>query len=224
VPQGIAFFGPPLTDEPVMGEVACLIDDGFDPTQLNGCSAVLDPGSLAGKIALVDRGTCAFSAKVRTAQDAGAIGAIVVNSAGTGILNLGGTDAAVTIPSVGVGSYDGNLIREAVCPDAALFLQDYRFQVTSRWHSGGEVGPAKAAGMTDSAGFFSFFDPSNLEVVTKVLNACTFLDGYLIGLAGLTNVGVDLTLLDMVAGGGLSTSVEEGTPFPAIFDVAGVCP
>jgi len=43
------------------------------------CSA-LPAGSLAGKIALISRGSCTFSQKIRDAQDAGAVGAIIVNN------------------------------------------------------------------------------------------------------------------------------------------------
>lgn len=43
------------------------------------CSA-LPGGSLAGKIAVLSRGTCTFSTKIRNAQDAGAVATIVVNN------------------------------------------------------------------------------------------------------------------------------------------------
>ena len=43
------------------------------------CTA-LPANSLAGKIALVSRGTCTFSEKIRSAQNAGAIAALVVNN------------------------------------------------------------------------------------------------------------------------------------------------
>src|SRR5207248_2297041 len=44
----------------------------------NGCTAI--SGSLAGEIALIARGTCSFSTKIRNAQTAGALGVIVYNS------------------------------------------------------------------------------------------------------------------------------------------------
>jgi minor extracellular serine protease Vpr len=44
------------------------------------CSA-LPAGSLAGKIALISRGTCTFSAKIRNAESAGALATLVVNNA-----------------------------------------------------------------------------------------------------------------------------------------------
>src|SRR5438876_116555 len=62
------------------------------------CSA-LPAGSLTGKIALISRGTCTFSQKIRDAQDAGAVGAIIVNNvAGDPIaMGLGGIPNEPTI-------------------------------------------------------------------------------------------------------------------------------
>ncbi len=57
--------------------------------------------SVAGKIALVQRGTCSFIIKVRAAQAAGATGVIVVNNA-TGYISMGGDGSTPdpTIPAV----------------------------------------------------------------------------------------------------------------------------
>lgn len=63
----------------------------------NGLGVACTPlpaGSLAGKIAVVSRGTCSFSLKIRNAQDAGAVATIVVNNV-PGDPTAMGTDAAV---------------------------------------------------------------------------------------------------------------------------------
>jgi minor extracellular serine protease Vpr len=69
------------------------------------CTA-LPAGSLTGKIAVVSRGTCVFSAKVKAAQDAGAIATIVVNNVAGDPIAMA-TDASVqpppTIPAYMVG-------------------------------------------------------------------------------------------------------------------------
>src|SRR5262249_4574384 len=44
-----------------------------------GCDA-LAPGSLAGRIALISRGVCNFSVKIRNAQAAGALAVLIVNN------------------------------------------------------------------------------------------------------------------------------------------------
>ena len=73
------------------------------------CLPNLTAGSLTGKIALVSRGVCTFSEKIRNAQDAGAIAVIVVNNvAGDPIaMGLGGIANEPTIPAVMVSRPDG---------------------------------------------------------------------------------------------------------------------
>ncbi len=90
--------------------------DASGPSTTDGCSPLTNAAAVAGKIALLDRGTCGFLVKVQNAQAAGAIGAIVVNNA-VGDPNLtvmGGTappGPAVTIPSVFISLADGNTIK-----------------------------------------------------------------------------------------------------------------
>jgi hypothetical protein len=50
------------------------------PTTTDGCTAFTNAAPVAGKIALIERGTCGFTIKVKNAQDAGAIGAIIYNN------------------------------------------------------------------------------------------------------------------------------------------------
>ncbi len=70
----------------------------------DGCTSM---PSMLGKIALIDRGNCDFVTKVKNAQAANAVGAIVANNAGDDILTMGGTDSTITIPSIFVGQSDG---------------------------------------------------------------------------------------------------------------------
>lgn len=58
-------------------------------------------GSLAGKIALISRGACTFSEKIRNSQDAGAIAAVVVNNVAGDptAMGLGGIANEPTIPA-----------------------------------------------------------------------------------------------------------------------------
>lgn len=46
-------------------------------TPANGCTAIT---GVAGDLAIIDRGVCSFSTKIRNAQSAGAVGVIVVNN------------------------------------------------------------------------------------------------------------------------------------------------
>jgi PA domain/Secretion system C-terminal sorting domain/Calx-beta domain len=70
-----------------------------------GCTA-FTPGSLTGKIALIQRGTCSFAIKAQNAQAAGAIGVLIYNNA-AGNLNIGGAAPTVTIPVYGITQADG---------------------------------------------------------------------------------------------------------------------
>jgi hypothetical protein len=91
-----------------------LADDGAAPTS-DACTALVNGAQVAGKIAIVDRGVCAFTVKVKACQDVGAIGVIVAdNAAGAPPAGLGGTDATITIPSVRVTQADGVTLKAQI--------------------------------------------------------------------------------------------------------------
>lgn len=97
----------------IKGDVVRLIDgNDTDSGSVNdGCEAATNGADLAGKIAIIDRGSCNFTAKVKHAQDVGAIAAIVVNNNNDGTpAPMGGSDASVTIPSIGLNYADGHAI------------------------------------------------------------------------------------------------------------------
>ncbi|MCV2363180.1 M4 family metallopeptidase [Paucibacter sp. DJ1R-11] len=103
---GTAAFGP-QTFPALSGEVVG-VDVGSTSA---GCTAPL-AANVSGKIAFIDRGTCGYAVKVKNAQLAGAIGVIVGNNTGgTAIVNMGGADASITIPSLSVSQNDGSAIK-----------------------------------------------------------------------------------------------------------------
>lgn len=106
---GDAAFGPTVESSPVSGLVV-LVQDAVAPTG-DGCEALANGAALAGNIAMVDRGVCAFVNKVQAAQDAGAIGVIVVNNVAGPAASMGGTSATITIPSVMISLADGNALK-----------------------------------------------------------------------------------------------------------------
>lgn len=116
-----AEFGPALNATGITASVA-VANDGTGTTS-DACEA-LPAGSLSGLLGLIDRGTCTFVVKVKNAQNAGAVGVIMVNNAGDGVFTMGGTDATITIPSVFVGQTDGNAIRNALPTTATIRLND----------------------------------------------------------------------------------------------------
>jgi minor extracellular serine protease Vpr len=70
----------------------------------NACTA-LPAGSLTGEIAAVSRGVCAFSVKIRNAQNAGAVAVLVVNNVAGDPTAMGsdGTPNQPTIPAYMLG-------------------------------------------------------------------------------------------------------------------------
>ena len=111
---GEAQFGPPINSTPVSGALQAL-----DGAARDGCTAPLP--SFVGKIALLDRGNCNFTVKVRNAQVAGAVAVVVAdNVAGSPPGLMGGTDPAITIPSVRITQTDGTALRNALVPGPVM--------------------------------------------------------------------------------------------------------
>lgn len=101
-----ASFGPANAN--VTAELI-LMNDGNAPNT-DGCTAAIN--NIAGKIVLIDRGTCSFVSKVAAAQVAGAVGVIIANNiAGDPPFLMGGADPNITIPSVMVSFADGNIFK-----------------------------------------------------------------------------------------------------------------
>ncbi len=107
---GGAAFGGTVPMGGIAGELV-LVDDGVGTTS-DGCEVLVNGAEISGKIAVIDRGGCNFTLKVKNAQDAGAILAIVVNNAPNGIQQMGGTDPTVVIPGVFMSMADGQLIKD----------------------------------------------------------------------------------------------------------------
>mgnify|MGYP000326929136 FL=1 len=107
-----------------------LVEDGTpgtnpqgNPISQEGCNPLIN--DLTGKIAVVFRNTCEFGAKAFNAQNAGAVGVIVVNRNPGEWINMGpGVDGAnVTIPVVMLDFTDGmNIIQEMANGPVVMFL------------------------------------------------------------------------------------------------------
>ena len=87
-----------------------LIDDGTGAT--TGCVAASN--DLTGKIALIDRGACAFTVKALNAEAAGAIAVVVCNTStlpDTAIVMGGSDGCALTIPAVMISYNNCQIIK-----------------------------------------------------------------------------------------------------------------
>jgi minor extracellular serine protease Vpr len=96
----------PIPSTTLTGPLSDVANMG-DPS---GCGGV-PANSLAGTIALVQRGSCTFATKVQNLQAAGAIGVIITNTAGDNTLLSAAGLNSTTIPATFVGYDDGQAIR-----------------------------------------------------------------------------------------------------------------
>ena len=93
-----------------------MVDDGStgtnaqgNPISAEGCTPLIN--NLAGKIAVIYRNTCEFGAKALNAQNAGAVGVIIINR-DPEVIQMGGgaSGATVTIPVVMLSNTDGAIL------------------------------------------------------------------------------------------------------------------
>jgi hypothetical protein len=94
---------------------------GF-PVSQEGCNPLTN--NLTGKIAVIYRNTCNFSLKALNAQNAGAVGVIIINR-DPEVVGMGaGTDApSVTIPVVMLTNFDGaTLVNEMANGPVVVFM------------------------------------------------------------------------------------------------------
>lgn len=133
---GPAQFGPAFSArDPVFGEVGRVVDQASGlglactPLSVNNAAAV------KGRIALIDRGSCAFTTKVKNAQLAGAKGVFIAdNTPALPPAELFGEDATITIPSARISQADGATLKNALAnlrpgqprPLAILFENTFR--------------------------------------------------------------------------------------------------
>lgn len=97
-----AGFGPALSATGITANVALT-------TPFDGCTVISE--DLTGKIALIQRGTCNYTVKVKNAQLKGALAAIIYNAPTSApIGQMGGTDTTITIPSILIENSEGQAI------------------------------------------------------------------------------------------------------------------
>lgn len=113
---GAAQFGPAVPAAGIAGTLV-LVNDGVAAagggTLSDGCETPFT-SNVSGKIAVMDRGLCNFTVKVKNAQTAGAIAAIIANNAVDSLrlpLTMGGADATITIPSYSITQALGTALK-----------------------------------------------------------------------------------------------------------------
>ena len=113
--------------------------------------------------------------------------------------------------------------------EASMCLNDDRFRVAASWRtSAGNSGQGRAVELTDDSGYFWFFGSNNIEMVVKVLDACTLpgANNFWVFAGGLTDVEVTLTVTDTRTGQVKTYANPLGSPFQPIQDTSAfdTCP
>ncbi len=110
-----------IADRGPIKKAVVLYNDDASGTSHQACAAPANAGALAGKIALIDRGTCSFTVKVKNAQNAGAIGVIVAdNVPGEYPIIMGGTDNTITAPAFMISFETGDTIKQFLAASTAV--------------------------------------------------------------------------------------------------------
>lgn len=97
------------------------VTDGT-PADSLGCNVLTNAVDVSGKIAVIYRGDCEFGAKAKNAQDAGAVGVIIINNeSGDPLGMLAGTyGGQVTVPTVMVSDLTGATLAATVLTDDVI--------------------------------------------------------------------------------------------------------
>lgn len=159
VEVGTADFGPAATPQNFHGQVALAVDAGGASTT-DGCEAITS--DVAGKIALIDRGTCAFLVKAQNAQAAGASGVLIVNNQPAGVAGMAGDDPNMTIPTLMVAQPDGAALKANLPAQVAFVLDPTRLAGANNKHQVRLYAPAVFAPGSSISHFDTAAEPSLL--------------------------------------------------------------
>ena len=100
-----------------------------------------------------------------------------------------------------------------------LCLIGGRFKVQVRWRTpDGQLGLGHGARLSDNSGTYWFFGDSNVELLLKVLDACSFNNRFWVFFAGTTTVGFNVEVTDTRTGVTREYSNPLGLAAPAVTD------
>lgn len=124
--------------------------------------------------------------------------------------------ASVNAPTGAIEAYLDDLRLE---PIAAFLLNQDRFLVSADWETDdGRAGHAVGVELAADSGYFWFFDPTNVELIVKVLDGCAINDRFWVFAGGLTNVRVTLRVLDTTFGFEQAYVNPQSTAFQPLLD------
>lgn len=165
---------PDLSSLHVEAELALAVDGSAGDSLLCG-PALAD---LQGKIAVIYRGSCQFGIKALNAQNAGAVGVVIVNNTDGPIIEVdGGTDgSSVTIPVVMVSLQDGARISNAINAGTVS-------AVLGQFRGGSALCPDQIARVAGPAGFSDYIWSNGgtdgvIQIVDEGAYTLTFDNGF----------------------------------------------
>jgi len=110
-----AQFGPDIPTNGITQDLVLVIDNNATTDdETDACDPITNAGAISGKIAVIRRGECEFVFKVQSAQDAGAVGVIIVNNVPNEQITMSGTSFTINIPSIAVTLSVGESIIDAL--------------------------------------------------------------------------------------------------------------
>ncbi len=119
-------------------------------------------------------------------------------------------------------------VEPACAPSATTACLYNRFKVTVDYDAtpASGKGPATVLLESQQSVKFSFFDPGNIELILKILNACVApYNKWWVSAGGFTNVGVAITVTDTQTGKVKTYSSAKNQLFQTFFDTAAFdCP
>jgi minor extracellular serine protease Vpr len=120
--QGVLGDGPPpSTAAAPLRDVTQLGDNGL------ACGSPFAAGSLAGAIALIERGTCNFTVKVTNAQSGGAVGVVFYMATQDAPISAACQGPTSNLPCIMIGNSDGVNLKSFIDSNpgySALIIQD----------------------------------------------------------------------------------------------------
>lgn len=103
--------------------------------------------------------------------------------------------------------------------DTSLVLNGGRFLVDVQWRApGASLEAAKPISLTEDTGYFWFSNEENVELVVKVLDACSINNRFWVFAGGLTSLEVDILVQDTASSAQSQYSNPQGTPFAPVLD------
>ena len=135
-----------------------------------------------------------------------------------------GSEAGLSTPTPGSSVNHSPAAVDTGCADGddTLCLAESRFRLEVEWRTeAGEEGRGQAVPLGGDSGYFWFFGPQNVEIIAKVIDACTLepFNSFWFFAAGLTDVETRLVVTDTVSGEQTIYTNRLGDPFEPILDL-----